>query len=113
MFETVKFGSKIFENVEEPTTHAFTQIFINNSQMIYDFKRGQTPMDDTLETSDDDEEEKQETNTMIQRVLEVMPTNFTMAGFINKYSEDIIVLNRQMLKAQKTFFSLDKIQNDL
>ena len=55
-------------------------------------------MDNTVETSSY-EEEKGVTNTIIQRVLEVMPSNFTMEAFIKKYSEEIIILNRHMLKA--------------
>lgn len=73
MLETITFGSKKFPNVGDPTTHAFTEIFIKNNSMIHDHKKRLLKMSNPLKNtsaSDTSSETSTQQNNLIAELLE-------------------------------------------
>ena len=102
MLETITFGSKRFPNVGDPTTTAFTEVFIKNNSMIYEHKKRLNKMTNPLKNqsiSDTSSEDEMQQNNLIEELLNQTP-NFTVVEFLNKYSEALLQYNKQMLEAQ-------------
>lgn len=74
MLETITFGSKRFPNIGDPTTHAFTEIFIKNNPMIQEhkkrLKRMSNPLKNTSISDTSSETSTQQQNNLIAELLE-------------------------------------------
>jgi len=93
MLETITFGSKRFPKVGDPTTHAFTEIFMKNNSMVQDHKKRllkmSNPLKNTSVSDTSSETTSNQQNGLIGELLEQTP-NFTVVEFLNKYSEALL-----------------------